>query len=185
MTNTKRRQFIIRAAQPQNDLEACLKLRSSVETQAVWQMQMHKDNADHTQITFQTLRLPRPIRVPYPRGSAELESELKNAAGWLVAEAEAVILGFLHVELYPADGNAWVRNLVVDEPWRRRKIGRALLEQAGRWAQLQHAKRLTLETTTRSDPAIRFMLARGLAFCGFHDRYYRNQDIAVFFGLNL
>ena len=34
-------------------------------------------------------------------------------------------------------------------------------------------------------PAIRLLERQGFSFCGYNDRYYANQDIAIFFVLNL
>jgi ribosomal protein S18 acetylase RimI-like enzyme len=42
-----------------------------------------------------------------------------------------------------------------------------------------------LETQTKNHPAICFYRKHGFVFCGFNDRYYTNQDIALFFAQNL
>lgn len=183
MADQKKTRFVIRPAEVQ-DIPACIALDHSLETQMVWQMKLQADQEHHT-IVFQTLRLPRPIRVEYPRSPEALGRELAEVKGMLVAEAEGVILGYLQVILNLADRSAWVRNFAVGTTWRRRRIGSALLDQAIRWAQHYQARQITLETTTRSYPAIEFMTARGLLFCGFNDRYYSSQDIAIFFGQNI
>lgn len=184
MTQKKKTQFLIRAATPE-DILRCLQLDHSLETQIVWQMKLQESD-QLIQASFETLRLPRPIRVEYPRNPQELKLALAKGEGVLVAESEDILLGYVQIQANSADQSAWIPNLVVDEPWRRRQIGRALYDQACVWAvQLHKAHHMMLETTTRSYPAIRFMLARGLSFCGFNDRYYASQDIAVFFGQNI
>lgn len=183
MIDSKKSRFTIRPAEPK-DLPACIALDHHLETQAVWQMRLNLESENRT-ITFQTLRLPRPIRVEYPRTPEMLRRELAAVKGILVAEAEDVVLGYIQVVLNMADQSGWVRNFAVGERWRRRRIGTALLDQASRWAQHYQARTLTLETTTKSYPAIQLMLSRGLLFCGFNDRYYVTQDIAIFFGQNL
>ncbi|HLA44308.1 MAG TPA: GNAT family N-acetyltransferase, partial [Aggregatilineales bacterium] len=161
-----------------------LQLDHRLDTEYVWQMQRREEN-ERTQISFQTLRLPRPICVEYPRSTESLRIDLEPLGGVLVAEAESIILGYTHVALTKSDRSAWVRNLVVDVPVRRHRIGHLLLDGARQWAVMHHANHITLETTTRSYPAIRFMLSQGLMFCGFNDRYYSSQDIAIFFGQNI
>ncbi|MFP4321163.1 MAG: GNAT family N-acetyltransferase [Anaerolineales bacterium] len=184
MSASQKTRFIIRQA-TDNDLKACLALDASVETDHIWQMQW-REMADGHQIRFQTMRLPRPTQVDYPRDTGELHDDLQTLTGMLVAYAEAgPLLGYAHMMLIPADKSAWLRNLVVDRPWRRHRIGRALLAQAKVWARAQGANHLTTEATTKNYPAIQFMLQQGFIFCGFNDRYYTSQDIAVFFGQNI
>jgi GNAT superfamily N-acetyltransferase len=183
MTSKKKSQFTIRPAQA-TDIANCLALDHGLETATIWQMQ-RREEGDLQQITFQTLRLPRPIRVEYPRHPDTIRLDLAPLNGVLVAEAEGVILGYTHVVIDKSDRGAWVRHLVVDIPYRRHRIGRTLLEQAKVWAHLQGANHITLETTPRSYPAIRFLLDRGFLFCGFNERYFPSQDIAIFFGQNL
>jgi hypothetical protein len=38
---------------------------------------------------------------------------------------------------------------------------------------------------SKNYPAIAFCKKQGMAYCGYSDRYYANQDIALFFGLHL
>lgn len=183
MTTPKKTRFMVRPAEA-SDLSACLALDHSQETQDVWQMGRQETESGF-QVHFNTLRLPRPIKVEYPRNTEDLRLDLGILDGVLVAEAEGIILGYAQVTVSTADRNAWLRNLVVDAPWRGHRIGRALLDQARVRARLGQATHLTAEATTRSYPAIRFLMGQGLLFCGFNDRYYLTQDIAVFFGQNL
>jgi len=182
-TSPKKFRFLIRTAQP-DDLGACLALSHAQEIPSVWQVQTRETDAGLS-LSFQALTLPRPIRLDYPRNSAALQHDLQTAEGWLVAEQAAQILGYVQMNLLEADRRVWVRNLVVDEAWRRRRIGKALLEQARLWAQGRRCQQLTLETTPRNVPAIRFMQGQGLRFCGYHEHYYANQDLALFFGQSL
>ena len=41
------------------------------------------------------------------------------------------------------------------------------------------------ETQTKNYPAICFYRKHRFVFCGFNDRYYTNQDIALFFAQSL
>jgi GNAT superfamily N-acetyltransferase len=179
----KKSQFTVRPAL-KRDIDACLQLNHALHTEYVWQMQ-RREGHESTSISFQAVRLPRPIRVEYPRSAAELRVDLADIENVLVAEAEGVLLGYTQISVMHSDHSAWMRNLIVDEPWRRHRIGRALFDQARRLAQVRGANHITTETSTKSYPAIQFMLSRGLLFCGFNDRYYASQDIAVFFGQNL
>lgn len=183
MSNKRTSQVVIRPAVAE-DIEACLALDHSLETQVIWQMN-RLDEADGFQIGFQTLRLPRPIRVEYPRNTEELRKDLAHLDSVLVAEVEGIILGYCNLLLFEADRNVSVRNLVVHPAARRHRVGRAIFERCKAWAQLHQADHIMLESTMRSYPAIRFMTGLGLLFCGYNDRYYTSQDIAIFYGQNL
>jgi ribosomal protein S18 acetylase RimI-like enzyme len=163
------------------DLPDCCQLDASLETDLVWQMK-REDTAQRQTVIFDQLRLPRPIRVAYPRAEAELHHALRSPDGVLVAEVDGIILGYVQVALHPVDATAMVYNGAVDEPYRRRRIGTGLLHQAQAWARRRDAKRLIVETTARSYPTIRFLQQAGFTFSGFNDSYYASQDIAVFFG---
>lgn len=183
MSSGQKTQFTVRPARPA-DRTPCLDLDHSFDTQLVWQLQ-HQQTDERISLQFQTVRLPRAVRVEYPRNRDELERDLASLEGVLIAEAEGIVLGYIQIWLTPSDGSAWIRNFAVGAPWRRRRIGRILFAQGCDWAQLQQAKHITAEATTKNYPAIRFLQGQGLIFCGFNDRHYPSQDIAVFFGQNL
>jgi ribosomal protein S18 acetylase RimI-like enzyme len=65
---------------------------------------------------------------------------------------------------------------------RRQGIGKALLLAAEDWAVHRGNFRLILELQSKNHPGISLARKRGYEFCGYIDRYYPNQDIALFFG---
>ena len=76
-------QMRIRPAWPR-DLEACEALDHSYNTDRVWQMDARETN-EAVAVTFRVARLPREIRVPYPRQGEEL------VAGWFVPQLDAPV----------------------------------------------------------------------------------------------
>ena len=64
-------------------------------------------------------------------------------------------------------------------------MGTVLLAAAAHWARENHLARLVLETAIKNYPAICFAVKNGLVFCGYNDRYYPQQDVALFFGMTL
>jgi ribosomal-protein-alanine N-acetyltransferase len=102
-----------------------------------------------------------------------------------VAEGEGQIVGYIHLVIQASENSVWVRNLAVVPHLRRRGIGTALLHAAAEWLRRQKADRLMLETTTKNYPAVCFAQKLGFSFCGYNDRYYENQDIALFFAKSL
>jgi GNAT superfamily N-acetyltransferase len=79
----------------------------------------------------------------------------------------------------------WVADLVTTREYRRKGIATRLLQAGAQWARKAGLCRLIVETQTKNHPAMRFLERRGFSFCGYNDRHYANQDIAVFFSVDL
>lgn len=83
----------------------------------------------------------------------------------LVAEVGDAVVGLCTVQLTvsTAEGgpSGLIEDVVVDRAWRGRGIGRALLDEAERWAKGQGALRVQLLADQRNAPALAFYQARG------------------------
>ncbi len=163
---------------------ACMQLDLSYETEYVWQMDVH-DEAGAIAIEFRTVRLPRLMRVVYPRDPDSLSLARQRRSCFLVAETSGVVRGYLVMRFDTGAENAWVTDVAVGRMWRRQKIGSMLLSEAYSRAQVRRMQSLTVETQTKNYPGICYCQKHGLTFCGYNDRYYPNHDIALFFGQNV
>ncbi|MFN8459139.1 MAG: GNAT family N-acetyltransferase [Anaerolineae bacterium] len=167
------------------DLNRCYQLNMSYITDYVWQMQS-RENGRTIDVRFDTVRLPRPMRVEYPRSPDELLHHWQREECFLVARpSEDEILGFLDAWPHPWQKLLWVANLVVDQSQRRKGIGSRLLKAGRRWAAEHNLNQLMLEIQTKNYPAIAFAQKHGFQFCGYNERYYPNGDIALFFSLSI
>lgn len=184
MKTKARSQFIVRSLQSEAELAECLALDHSYQTDQAWQMDLREDRDDIT-VRFRPVRLPRAVVVEYPRDAASLARLWERRDCFLVAEAQGVILGYVNMRLSSADKSAWVEDLVVHSPFRRHRIGSALLEQASERALESGLQRITMAVQTKNHPAIAFAQTNGFVFCGYNDHYYANRDIALFFGKSL
>lgn len=173
----------VRPAWPR-DLEACGALDHSYTTGRVWQMETREEHGALT-ITFRVVRLPREMRVNYPRQGEDLLAGWQRRDGFLVAAEGGRIYGYVALTAQAEHSIAWVGDLVVDRPWRRRGIGTALLRVAAQWGRDHDLVRLVIAVQTKNYPATRFCRSRGLTFCGYSDHYWLSQDIALFFGASL
>ena len=174
------RNIQIRSAEPE-DLEVCGGLDHSCLTDRVWQMETRQVNGVRT-VSFRTVRLPRDMKVNYPRQGEALLMGWWQRDGFLVAERAGSIGGYVGLTTHPEHQILWVGDLVVDRPLRRQGIGSALLRAARRWGRERDLLRLMIEIQTKNYPAIQFCRSRGLTFAGYNDRYWPSQDIALFFG---
>jgi GNAT superfamily N-acetyltransferase len=184
-----------------SDLNACLALDGNSQTDHVWQMDTRQEG-DGRSIRFHPVRLPRVMRVAYPRPRDDLLARWEADAMVLVAtdrraeesvpardvpetEDVARIFGYCQLDLAPWQGAVWVSHLIVDRPFRRHGIGTAMIAAVRQWSARQGLKRLMIAVQTKNYPGIAFCDKQGFVFCGFNDRYFVNRDIAVFFSLKL
>jgi GNAT superfamily N-acetyltransferase len=168
------------------DLARCLTLDPSFVTDSVWQMDT-RTHAGQIAVNFRSVRLPREMRVAYPRNPKMLAAGWQSCAAMLIADQSRELAGYAALTAPPQapPATVWVNDLIVAKTVRRTGVGRGLLKAAAHWGRDQQFKWLVVEVQTKNYPAISFCQKQGLKFCGFNDRYFANQDIALFFALAL
>lgn len=167
-----------------SDISALAELDHGFSTDHVWQMG-YQGGVEGASIQFQEVRLPRPMRVRYPRDPDRLIDEWTHKLNLLVSEVEDELTGYLALESGPAPGSAWITDLVVDLRYRRQGHGTGLLRAARRWSAERDYRTLFLEMQSKNYPAISLARKLGFGFAGYSDHYFPDQDIALFFSLNL
>lgn len=169
------------------DLPLLTALDHSYSTESVWQMETRpvEAGADTVAVTFRQVRLPRSVRVSPSRDPHALAEAWNRRVCFLVAEEAGHVQGYLNLTLAPVSGTAWIADLGVERRFRRMGVGSVLLAAALQWARGNALTRVVLETQSKNFPAISFAQKHGLTFCGYNDRYYPNQDVALFFGAPL
>ncbi|MQC26334.1 MAG: GNAT family N-acetyltransferase [Chloroflexi bacterium] len=175
--------FLVRAAKA-DDIDRVAAFDHSYSTEFVWQMDLD-DEGKRTGAQFREARLPRKMTVGYPRPVEALAEGWEKRAAVLVAEKGEALIGYLCVDTSISPGAAWVTDLAVDIPKRRQGAGSQLVLAAQKWAKQQGLRRIVLEMQSKNHPAIRLAQKLAFEFSGYHDRYYPNQDIAIFFAKSL
>ncbi len=173
----------IRPAQAR-DLDACLALDESYETEYVWQMETARANGS-VQLGFHTTRLPRAMRVMAHSPRDAIADHFEQGECFLVAEEYPRIAGFVDATADRAERIAWIHHLVVANDLRRHGTGTLLLRAALDWAQDKRLRTVIASISTKNYPASAFLQKHGFQFCGFNDQYYLNRDIALFFACKL
>jgi len=185
------------------DLNTCLAMDADSQTQYVWQME-ERDESGSILVRFQTVRLPRVMRVAYPRQRDDLLSCWENGSVILIAterppaepdEEEELELtvgeeslpayGYCQLDPSPWQGLGWINHLIVDRRYRRRSVGAALLTACIAWAKHQGLDRLMGAVQTKNYPGISFCQKHGFGFCGFNEHHFPNRDIALLFTLKI
>jgi GNAT superfamily N-acetyltransferase len=153
-------------------------------TDHVWQMEYRQVQEEVT-VAFRQVRLPRPMRVTYPRDPTRLVDEWTRRAAVLVADLGEVKRGYVALAESTAQSCGWVTDLVVNLRDRRQGVGMKLLGAAHDWCRLRSVSRLFVEMQSKNYPGIMLAGKLGFAFCGYAERYYPDEDIALFFSLEV
>lgn len=164
------------------DLTGCLALDADYETSHVWQMHVLPETEGRG-VEFRTERLPRAMDVRYPASQTRLMLALERHWLMLVAahSSQHHPVGYLTGQVDPEQQVLNVLDIVVERTQRRQGIGGRLFRTAARWARERQLAQLIARTQTRNYPAIQFLQAQGLRFCGFNDQAFLSGDIAVYF----
>jgi ribosomal protein S18 acetylase RimI-like enzyme len=152
----------------------------SYHTDYVWQMDI-KTQKREVVISMREVRLPRSMRVEYPKEINSLGQGVKDGRGFFVAELDDEPVGYINLSRENNPELIQVTDLVVSRRLRRHGIALALISAAQTWALQEGAKHLVLEMQSKNHPAICMANKIGFEFCGYSDHYYANQDIALFF----
>ena len=162
-----------------SDLPHLMGMDHSVTSEYVWQLELRRDTGQIS-ASFREARLPRAITLAYPNDPFSLADEWTRKAMMLIATSGSDAIGYICLTERPSS-MAWVTDLVVTPPWRRRDVASTLLNSAQEWGAARGHRRLFLEMLSKNQPAIRFAQKHGYDFCGYNDHYYLTQDIALFF----
>ena len=167
-----------------SDIAHLVALDNTYASDYTWQMEVSAE-ASKIGVNFRQIRLPRTVKMEYPRSPGELPDEWARLSGLLVAVLRGECVGFIGLRIDLAPATTWVRDLVVGSQLRRQGIGSALVLAAQEWG-LQHgSRRILLEMQPKNYPTSQLAQKLGFEFCGFNDRYYTNHDIALFFAKSL
>ncbi len=156
----------------------------------VWQMEVQQESGQKpsdlmVEIIFRQLKLPRSVRVEYPRQPCELTNDWKDRSCLLVALLKGEVVGYTSMMLTIAPHTSWMTDLVIMRRIRRQGIGSALVLAGQDWARHKRCLRMVMEMQPKNFPAICLAQKLGYDLCGYNDHYFPNQDIALFFSKSL
>ena len=155
-------------------------LEHEFHTDHVWQME-REINDRQVAVSFREIRLPRIIRVEYPKYKWPKDGEECCQIKGITAIIDEEIIGYLLIEKEDVTSSAYIRKLVVKNNLRRKGVASALILSAHDWARKNNLKHTIIEMQSKNYPAICLVKKFGYEFCGYNDRFYANQDIALFF----
>jgi RimJ/RimL family protein N-acetyltransferase len=102
----------------------------------------------------------------------------EHAAVFVAATPEGRVVGRLSLarDQHPASAHVADLGLMVAASHRRRGIGRALLDEAVRWARERGVEKLELHVFPHNEAAIRLYERFGFEREGYRKRHYRRRD---------
>ena len=162
------------------DIELLSKFEHAVKTDCVWQM-MQQNDSGKIITTFSETHLPREMRLTYPKSPDTLLERWKNYSVVLAACMQNVPVGYAALNGSFSNQILWVKDLVVDELWRRKAIATTLIQSVNDWGKPRGYSRIILEMSSKNHPGISLAKKCGFDYSGFSDAYFNNNDIALFF----
>ncbi len=172
-------QIEIRPAQA-GDIPLLVDIEHDFHSQYVWQIDVYNEDS-HLSVSFREVRLPRAVKVGYPRRPDLLLEDWNRRSAVLVGVFEGEPVGYISLSEGLAPTTTWVTDLAVATNARRQGIASGLILAGQDWAAQHKNRRIMLEIQSKNFPAIRMAQKMGFEFCGYNDHYYTNQDIALFF----
>lgn len=168
------------------DIPYCLALDSDFQSEHVWQMTV-QETGDEVQINCRKQRLPRQLDSRHVTDPQQLEWTLRQNHCFVVVQDKISnhILGYVSMRVDQTSQVAYLQNIVIDRPYRRRSLGSRLVQVARLWASEYQLRQLLFEIPTTNFPCILFARALGFSFCGFNDHHFANREIALFFSLSV
>ncbi len=166
------------------DIPFLLNIDHSYHTDFAWQMEVSLDERD-IQIRFKEVRLPRSMRVDYPRKIEDMGSLIESRDFTYVAHKEDEVIGYACVNTGSSSQLGMITDLAVLRRYRKQGVGSALVVAVQTLLSQKGFNQVQLEMQSKNHPAISLATKLGFDFCGYSDRYFENKDIALFFGRRL
>lgn len=149
---------------------------------------MRTESDGHFSLTLELTSLPQPYRKRYDVADDELLMHYQQVAQLGLsfgAYDGSNCVGIVIAEPRSWNRSLWVWELHVDQTYRRRSLGRNLVEALVEEGRAYGLRTLVCETQNTNVPAIRFYRSMGFRIEGLDLSYYSNDDypdgeVAVF-----
>jgi len=159
-------------------------INHSNETNYVWQINRLIEGGQIT-LSFREVKLPRSVRIDYPRKPELVLEETRNQIVLLTALSNNNPVGYIRIAFGLIPNIPLITDLAVSFMERRQGIASTLILSAEEWLMKRDYQRIIIETYSKNYPAIAMVQKIGFEFSGYSDYYYANRDIALFFAKSI
>lgn len=164
----------------QDDLVDMIKIDHSYRTDHILKMELiQEDNS--IRVEFRNTRLPREMKINYPRNEEDLITSWNKCTLILVGRIKGKIVSYIGIEEFRSSGIVKVVDIVVTTTNRRQGIASGLLLATENWASKHSNGIIVLEMQIKNNPMINLSRKLGYSFCGFQNNYFLNHDLGLFF----
>jgi len=164
----------------QEDLSVMIELDHSYKTNHILRMEVNEEG-NQINTSFHQVRLPRTTTIQYPRDEDNLIHSWQLCTSIYVGTIRGEIVSYIGLEEISPSSVVRIRDIVVSPSYRRMGIASGLIFSAEKWAASRKYSLMILEMQPKNDPAIHLARKLGYSFSGFQNRFYPNQEMAVFF----
>ncbi len=156
----------------------------SFESNYVWKTQM-LESLDMFESSFQRIRLPKTIRVPFQAYCpANLEALIQRRE-ILSVRYEDKVIGYARLEQDETVNRLVLKTGGIMPEYRNKGVGGVLLDRIAGIARHNNIRSIVCMVQAKNDPAVCFLLARGFVFSGYQEFFFRNMEIGLFFSKNV
>jgi GNAT superfamily N-acetyltransferase len=163
------------------DIKTLMAFDHTCMSDYVWQFDLQQ-GSEQMGVVFREIRLPRSILIRYPKPLTHMVDDWNRQSGMMVAIVDQQICGYLRLTDHIIPETAWITDLVVEQKYRTKGVGKRLIISAQSWAVERQNSRIIIEISAKNNPGIHLAKKMGMDFCGYNDNYYATNDVALFFG---
>jgi ribosomal protein S18 acetylase RimI-like enzyme len=167
-----------------SDIPELMRFDHTVETTHIWQMASTKDE-HQMDFHFVESRLPRPLRLAYPKRFEELADNWTKHNLFLTARMNGNLAGYLILSIDYETKIALITDLVVNTPVRNQGIASGMVISVINGLRNKGLRKLSIAVPVRNHAAISLVKRLKMDFNGFIDHYFINQDGALFFSMSV
>ncbi len=162
------------------DIPKIMEIDHSYHTDRVWQLDIVSDER-YIGVNFRENRLPRSVKVEYPRSTKLLFKDWIHRDALLVAIVDDQPAAYISISTDLAPLSGWITDLAVKPGIRKQGVATGLIMAGEDWVVTHGLRRMIVDMQSKNLPAISLFRKMGYDFCGYNDHFYSNQDIALFF----
>lgn len=163
-----------------SDITVLEKFDHTCETTHVWRMD-NNITRDQIVVDLNEIRLPRVLKLNYPRRAASLRDTWTRHLLFLVARSEGNLVGYLTLDENGDLLSAVIHDLVVATSMRRQGIATSLIIAAQDWVKRRGMTRFILEIPAKNHSMIELARKLRFTYSGMIDNYYANGEMALFY----
>jgi ribosomal protein S18 acetylase RimI-like enzyme len=164
------------------DIPELMGLDHTIITSQIWQIELFREDKEIT-VHFLKTRLPRPLKLPYPKNIESMADTWTDHSLFLTARLSGKLVGYLILSIDYELRTAQITDLVVDAISRNQGIASGLILSIRSYLRKNGIRKLMIAAPSRNQAVIELARKLQMNLCGYIDHYFVNQEAALFFSM--